>query len=224
MKKILASLAIISFIITGCNTKEDIPTPDEQNTPKIEVLEKTISLNNQKITVKLDYALVNSDEEIYNVILNVENKELERIKVYGIDSVKILMEKAIITTIKGQDKEYLLFSPNTYFTIWATSDLYILNTNDIIAKLHDEENISLVLTGNGINKYKQAENGKYNRFYTITNDTIYYLTSPDASIKNITEYVVTINNDTITTSKTGNKFVGSEPEGGSSTLATISAY
>ena len=222
------------------DTKEEVKTETKENETKEEkeltlqpgMYKLNAKLNNEDLEIKFEYKpIIFEDDEVYNVILYVNDKNLTKFVVYDTEEIKEYLSSSKTKILKGKDKEYLVLLIDSGISGIPSNEIYILSKDKLLVKLYDLENMALKLTGKGIDKYQKTENGKYNKFYKIESDKIYYIVPNDLEYYDkeytkidLDEYVLTVNNNEVTTNKTGNTFVGTDFEGGESDFVTIKKY
>ncbi len=189
----------------------------------------TTKINNKNSEFRIDYKTSDTEDEYgYPVIVtfSVNNKKIGEITWNSLDEDEIKNVKTNI--LKGKDKEYLAIT-YTPDSAWPQEYIYIISENKLIGLVYTETNLWLKLSGNVSDKYKPVNDDR--KYYRFEDGKLYYLRLQekylDREIEDkvlIDEFVLTLDNDKITNTKTGNVLTGTEPEGGDSNLCEFEEY
>lgn len=197
--------------------------------------EEKITLNGKEHTIKMDFVKKVNQYEM-NTSVYMDNELVFNDEYFGWD------EDVDLNIIKGKDnKDYLLFKESAYADgINSINSYYILSDNKkVLAKLnYAEHHVLLKLDGKNSDNYLTREDTGFDKAYypiSISNDEIkYFLTDEnEISIKyyeeyyegiyeiNSKEYILTINDNKIDISLTGETYYGTAGISGSSEMGVV---
>ena len=168
MKRVLViSLSVLTLLtLSGCDlfkkkedkkeevktdTKEEVKTETKENETKEEkeltlqpgMYKLNAKLNNEDLEIKFEYKpIIFEDDEVYNVILYVNDKNLTKFVVYDTEEITDYLSSSRTMTLKGSDKDYLILLIDSGISGIPSNEVYILTKDKKIAKIYDLENMA----------------------------------------------------------------------------------
>ena len=177
--------------------------------------------------VYLDNKLINdlTDKILY------DEEEMKELISKNYNSYDFFGDSLNPTILKGKDKEYILLHAQGGGFL-NSENLYIINeSGKLLGGLYIDKNMGVQLTGKDADKYKTENSYSVINYYYVNSEKITYLTPTEemyitdeegkhVDYEKLTfefdEYTITIDNDKLINTKTGNLYKGNEAEGGSS--------